>query len=108
FMVYFRLDQNVYSTTYVNKPINAYIAASIVVNKSRSMPITLRVMPIFLTISNEKFPVTVRRWLVHRISLSKSTAYHLSSTSTPATMAVLPSIVNKNTSPCVENDVRVK
>src|SRR5699024_12861023 len=90
FNVYFRFDQNVYNTTYVNQPINPKTAASIVVIKSKIIPKIELTIPAVSTVFKDKLPVTVGRSCVRIIFSSKFTSYKLFNMSAPAISNVTP------------------
>src|SRR5699024_975573 len=98
FNVYFRFDQNVYNTTYVNQPINPKTAASIVVIKSKIIPKIELTIPAVSTVFKEKLPVTVGRSGVRIIFSSKSTSYQLFNMRAPAISNVPPISMERNLS----------
>src|SRR5690625_2766852 len=90
FNVYFRFDQNVYKTTYVNQPKKPYVNASSVVKYRKVIPIIELTIPRHNTVRSEKLPVTVGRCCVRSILLSRSTSYQLFNMSAPAITSVPP------------------
>src|SRR5699024_10188059 len=98
FNVYLLFVQNVYKTTYVNQPINAYANASKEVKNKITCPIIVARIPNNNTVDICKFPVTVGRFCVRSIFSSKSTSYQLLNINAPETTSVLPMSMQINVS----------